>query len=544
MKGSTKVALLIFIISIFGCARISSPKGGPEDKTPPTLIKSIPEDSQINYNGNTVILEFDEWIKTNNIESNLIITPSIEGGFKSKVNKQSLILTFLQPLADSTTYTFNFLNTVQDITNNNIPPNLKLSFSTGPYLDSLEIKGRVLDLYTQKPKVNTLVSLYRVSDTLDVTTGPASYFTRTDTAGNYTLSNLPSENYFLYAAIDKNNNLKAETDEEPYGFYADTIKLDTRVNSINFTTQRLNIKPLTINSTRPFGKYFNITFSKAITSYSLHHFDNSLPTHSQIDDQTIRLYNTEKIYGDTTKLILTATDSINSNLIDTISYYFIESKIKGEVFTFQLFPTESEFNSNSNISLVFTKPVKQIIYDSLYYQIDSIKTVVIPDSLFYWNDNQTKLEFPSNLDFFIKEGEHLDLMIKPGAFISIENDSTLNRQKRIKSMVLSESGVISGRVNTDAPYYILQLLTSDLKVIQQKINEPNFTFNYLTPGNYLLRLIIDSNQNSTWDTGNLLTRTPPEVVTFYYDSFKKTNTITLRKNWELNDITLNFNVNN
>ena len=55
----------LYIISfiIFSCANQTAPTGGPKDEDPPVLISSSPTDRQINFQKNTVELEFDEQLK-------------------------------------------------------------------------------------------------------------------------------------------------------------------------------------------------------------------------------------------------------------------------------------------------------------------------------------------------------------------------------------------------------------------------------------------------------------------------------------------------
>jgi len=51
-------------------------------------------------------------------------------------------------------------------------------------------------------------------------------------------------------------------------------------------------------------------------------------------------------------------------------------------------------------------------------------------------------------------------------------------------------------------------------------------FNTLEPGNYLIRIIFDSNANGRWDTGNYLKKIQPERVIYY------PGVIEMRANWE------------
>lgn len=547
MKRLTLYISVLFLTGalFFGCARITSPEGGPEDITPPTLVSSIPANEQTNYTGNTIVLTFDEYVNTQAIENNLIITPAIdgEGTIKSKIKKRSVILTFKDPWKDNTTYNINFGNTIQDATNRNIPPDLNLSFSTGDYIDSLQISGVISELYSKEPVETALVSLYTITDTLDITSGSASYYARTDTSGFYKFKNLPPGEYFIYSALDKNNNQKADPDEELYGFYTDSLNLQSNITGIDFDIQRLDITPLKVSSARHFGRYFDIEFNKAITSYDI--LNNDSITYRPLEDNKLRFYNTGFLYNDTIPLIIAANDSINSNLQDTVQLYFNESEIDPDKFDYTISPSSNALVPNSKITLDFTKPIKFYDQDSLIFEIDSLNFFHLDDSLFTWNTTRTQVSWDINLQDYIKEDQALKMLLKPGAFFSIENDTSNARVKNLQLFKLDDSGVINGSVNTDAPNYIIQLLNSrSFEVIQTKYNEANFSFEYLNAGTYFVKIIIDTNGNGLWDIGNILQRTQAEPVIYYLDDFTNTRAIELRKNWIIDDINVSHRVNN
>ena len=78
--------------------------------------------------------------------------------------------------------------------------------------------------------------------------------------------------------------------------------------------------------------------------------------------------------------------------------------------------------------------------------------------------------------------------------------------------------------------YIVQLLKRD-KVVKQVFLNGTATenFEYLNPGNYQLKLIVDTNKDAKWTTGNYLEGIQPEKVIFYDKE------ITIKANWD-NDI--------
>ena len=58
-------------------------------------------------------------------------------------------------------------------------------------------------------------------------------------------------------------------------------------------------------------------------------------------------------------------------------------------------------------------------------------------------------------------------------------------------------------------------------------------YQYLQPGTYTLKLIIDANEDEKWTTGDYLKGVQPEKVYFY------TKEIKVRSNWEYD---INWNI--
>ena len=56
-----------------------------------------------------------------------------------------------------------------------------------------------------------------------------------------------------------------------------------------------------------------------------------------------------------------------------------------------------------------------------------------------------------------------------------------------------------------------------------------YSFNMLSAGKYRIRLILDTNGNKKWDTGNYLKKIQPEEVIYFWKE------IELRANWDMNE---------
>ena len=175
--GCTIWSLLIAASAVLGsCANVSNPTGGPRDTIPPLLVESDPVHKSVNFQGDRVRLEFQERIVLENLNNNLIITPALDEEFKVKEGKYGMSIILTEKLKDSTTYTFNFTEAVKDLTEGNTAENLVIALSTGDYLDSLMVLGKVEDLLTKTPIAKCIVALYEINDTLDIFTGTPKVF--------------------------------------------------------------------------------------------------------------------------------------------------------------------------------------------------------------------------------------------------------------------------------------------------------------------------------------------------------------------------------
>ena len=122
--------IVLYCLFFLACARQTTPTGGPKDTIPPTLLGSYPRHGQINFNGNNIMLSFSEAIILNNVREQLIITPGLPENVDALAKKNDVTIDLNQPLAENTTYTINFREAVQDITEKNPARNLLMATIT------------------------------------------------------------------------------------------------------------------------------------------------------------------------------------------------------------------------------------------------------------------------------------------------------------------------------------------------------------------------------------------------------------------------------
>jgi uncharacterized protein (DUF2141 family) len=557
MKIRNHLHWFFYALFFLGCARQTSPTGGPKDSIPPTLIQSNPTDGQINFKSQQIELVFDETIILNNAKEELIITPDIRKQYEINAKKNRVVIKLTSELHDTTTYALNFREAVQDITEKNSPLDLKLAFSTGDYIDSLSLEGIVFDPLTSKEIKNATVAIYK-QDTFNIFQHKPVYFSKSNEKGTYKIANLKPDNYRIYAFDDKNKNLIVDSKSELYGFLPDTIMLTSNLKFLDIAAIHLDARPLKLTSARPATTYFNIKTTKNLKTYTLTS-EESETIYSSFgeDNANIRVYN-NLIDQDSIPMHFVGFDSINNKIDTTLYLKFSQRTVKPEPFKV----TASNFQvlGHKGIltgTLQFTKPVLQINYDSILYRLDSANVIKIQqtditiDSIHNTLkvhksfDKNLLTQKPSRNDLADKEARQKalnratksqpirnQLYIAPHSFISIESDSSARIAQPVDPLTLETTGVIHVLIQTTEPNYIIQLLTKQNEVVQSKINTPAASFEDLTPGDYQIRVILDRDADQRWTPGNFLKNQEPEPIHFYKNE-KGSLSVNIKANWEL-----------
>lgn len=539
---------VIITTAFHRCANPGRPTGGPKDTIPPTLINATPLSGTTNFNDQVIILEFSEYINADKIQQELIITPKTDIRYKSIVKRNRLLLKLNEQLEDSTTYYFNFANGVTDITEKNPVVNLALAFSTGPFIDSMSVKGNIQELLTKDPGKGYVVSLYPYSDTLDYFSDSPMYFTTANDSGNFKLNYIKKGDYKIISFNDDNSNYMLDPETEAYGFISDIIHLDSALTLPTMRSVLQNVKPIALINTRPTGRYVEIKFNKQIDDYQI---TPAFLQHNIIGDNKdiIRLYKPEQVnYNDSITSYITASDSLGNNVIDTIKYVFLESNRKPSGFSYSV-PASIELNNNPLFTIKFNKPIQSSTSDSIYIKADSIFTF-IPSNTFTWNENNTQVnvQVTLNKDSLIKSFEaslpidtatndsiqqapltrfnrKLELVIGQNSFISVEGDSSTTKTITLEIPKKKPTGSLQLDVDTEYASFNVQLIDKSGRVKYESRNNKKINLPLIKPDTYQIRVLIDTNGDGKWSYGNLLKDEQPEEVFLYSEE------ISIRENW-------------
>jgi len=216
-KKSTLLYIGIVLL-VMSCAKIVTPTGGPKDVTPPEIKSSLPENYSTRFKTNEVKITFDEFIQLKDINKSLIISPPLSEKPIIRVKGKTLIIRFETELNDSTTYNIYFGEALQDFNEGNPYKNFQYVLSTGDFIDSLAITGKVLNSFNLTPVEGVYVMLYSdLADSVPYKQIP-EYLSKTDKNGVYRINNIRKDTYKVFALKDGNNNYRFDVNSEEIGF--------------------------------------------------------------------------------------------------------------------------------------------------------------------------------------------------------------------------------------------------------------------------------------------------------------------------------------
>jgi uncharacterized protein (DUF2141 family) len=533
-KYLSKLAFAFFImllsLSMFQrCAQTASPPGGKKDTLAPKIVSSIPLNKSKNYSGKKVELNFNEYVGVRNLNQELLITPNV-GTYDTRIRPMGITLIMDSTLKQNTTYTFNFRNAIEDVSERNIGKNIKLVFSTGSDIDSLQISGQVKHLETNKKLESVLVGLYPYTDTLRIDKVKPYYFTKTDTSGIYQIENVAAGKYYMAAFADINNNLLYNSNKELVDFITqDFIDLNKNQTQ-DFRVALQNQDPIKINKTTSTAKTVLYELSRGVKSLEI---QPKTLAYQVENNRNLRFYVGNVEHQDTVRISAIVTDSLNRVSTLALKVKFREpnkkEKIVNNSMRIEVLPASSQLLSPSDsIIIKFPKPIAYVNTKLISFISGPDEEIQLPDEAFTWNSYVNELSIDKG---YLPLRQKFDLKFAKHAFVSVEKDSSQVFTQGFEFQDLENYGSISGGINVKQGKFIFQLIKSDNKSIayQQKSSN-SFSFPHVEPGLYELRAIEDRNGNGLWDLGNFRTKEKPESIYFFPTKIK------LKANFQITDL--------
>ncbi|MDG1805194.1 Ig-like domain-containing protein [Flavicella sp.] len=526
----------LFILSIFSlliiaittsCARKGSPTGGPKDSIAPVMVTATPEHEAINFNSKKIKLQFDEYVKFKDLNKQLIVSPPLK--HQSDITpvgtaSKKITIKINDTLKENTTYSFNFGNSIVDNNEGNPLGSFKYVFSTGSYVDSLEIYGLVKDSYERVFDTEISVLLFEVTEDYNdsiIYKEKPSYMTNTLDSIVFDITNIKEGTYQLVALKDYNNN----------------YQFDPRDDKIAFSENYINI---------PTDSFFTLNLFKEAPAFKL-----KRPLEKRVG-KIIFGYEGER-KGLDIKLLTETPENFKSFIAkekdkDTLNFWFTPFEADSLQFLVRKDTLEKKYTVKLRTkkldSLDISAPINGSLHpkDTFYLESNFPFASVDPENIYVTDQDTLAVTFQPSfnkeksklyIDFErIRNGSY-QIDILPNAFQSFHGKTNDTLQYILKTQDIEAFAILELNIkNPNNKNLIVELLSGkDDFVVEKRITSKseNYEFADLKPATYLVRIIFDDNKNKIWDTGNFLNKIQPEKV-YYFETELK-----LKANWTVNE---------
>ena len=173
--------------------------------------------------------------------------------------------------------------------------------------------------------------------------------------------------------------------------------------------------------------------------------------------------------------------------------------------------------------LIFGQPVAHTNTDSLLLITGSDSTY---NPGFYFIDStHRRIRFP----IAVKQDTRYTLVVPDSSFVDWNGLPNERGKVTFVTKSLRDYGIlVVDLAPAVSKSYVLQLLDEKENVKRETwfSSDTTITFNYLSPGKYVLKVIFDENENRKWDSGNYIYKIEPERVAFF------SKELIIRANWE------------
>jgi hypothetical protein len=568
IKTTCFYAFIALPLILSRCANPVSPTGGPKDTTPPEIVRYDPPNYSINFVADKIEIAFNEFIVIKDANNQVVISPPFLPNTDYKLKGKSLIVQFDDPLKPNTTYSINFGEAIADNTEGNLLKDFNYVFSTGTYIDSLTIKGTIVDAFNLSPQKGILVMLYiDNNDTIPFDSLPSKvkpyYLTRSGENGDFLLKNLSSNEFKFFALKDLDGDYRYNLPEEKIGFidsllkasYIAPIVADTNVMDSIQKTDTL-VPPVekgTMLKVSLFQHYDSIqrllksTLVKEGEIGLYFRYPLKKPLFIPLNIAISQDWKTEEFTRkkDTVFLWLknVIADSLflevsdNNKVLDTVRLS-LKEKSDGKKNDKKIDEKSKKLIISSNIrggslKQFKSEPVLTFAYPLSEYNFKKVILIDGKDTIHPKMALLDSIKRSVKISYKWKEDKKYMVIIPDSCFFSIDSLTNDSLVITFKTNAEKDYGSLQLSVNLESRpgSYLIQLLDEKEILVEEKQISASgkVRFSYLIPKIYKIKAILDKNKNGRWDTGDYYKKIEPEEV-FYFPK-----TVELRANWEVEE---------
>ena len=565
---------LFLLLLLCRCANPVTPEGGPKDVTPPKATDCDPPALTTHFHKKDIRITFNKYIQLKDQHNQINIAPPLLPHTDIRLRGKSIFIKLADTLKSNTTYSINFGEAISDLTENNILHDFTYTFSTGSYIDSLSLSGRILNAFDQVPQKDVIAMLYiNENDTLPLDSLPFHvkpyYMAKTNENGDFIFRNLRDVPFLLFALKDMNGDYIFNLPNEKIAF------CDSLVKGIYVkppSPETLKKDSAAKRDTLLHKKDTSVIKKQTTPGYTLNLFEESdsiqkILKADMINEDQVGIYyrfptikpefipmNIPDIPGwmipefnvtrDSVFLWLknTGKDSLYLRLVDkgkTLDTARINllkkslKKKKTDKGTASLVKLKLSTNMpDGRLNQFKRDPVIIFSYPLSGQNLIRILLVDGKDTI------NPKLAFTDSVkrklrvSYKWKEDRPYRLIIPDSVFRSINGHSNDSLVVSFRTHSLRDFGSIQMTISIKYPSdYLIQLLDEKENVLERKIISASgkVKFDYLSPGKYKIKAILDRNRNGRWDTGKFSKKIQPEKVQYFQ------KIIEVRANWDIDE---------
>lgn len=524
---------------MLSCAKRGSITGGLKDTLAPVLKYSSPPNMSTNFEGNEIILGFDEYVKLKNLNKQLIISPPMkhEPLILPTVASKVITIKIKDTLQPNTTYSFNFGQSIADNNEGNAINQFKYIFSTGSYIDSLSISGQIKDAYEKNVDNFVSVMLYEVNDTFKdsaVYKQSPRYITNTlDSLRTFKLENLKAGKYLLVALKDKGANNRYNPKDDKIGFLKHyiTVPNDTvfELELFKETLPLKAFKPIQASGNRIYLPYegkqnFSVSKPKIVLKHNNEVLETIVTAFPKKDSLQVWY---QPIKADSLSMEISRDNydkkfsfKIKDQKKDTLNITAVQSGV---------------LNFRDRFTLESATPL--VKFDKSKIKLVNKDSVAV-DFTTEYNEFEQKLY----VDFKKEPVEKYNITFFPGALTDFYEKTNDTLVYKLTTKEYADYGNLILNLKNVKRFPIIVEVTNKkgdiVHATEYSEGKTKIEFNLLVPETFTIRIIYDDNKNKIYDSGDFLNKKYAEEV-FYYQG-----DVDVRTNWDVDqsiDLSVPFN---
>jgi hypothetical protein len=539
------------------------------------VINSDPPESTTHFNKKEIRITFNKYIQLKDQANQIIIAPPYLSHTDIRLHGKSILIKLADSLKSNTTYSINFGDAISDITENNILHDYTYNFSTGSFIDSLSLSGRIINAFDLTPQKDVLAMLYvNENDTLPLDSLPLHvkpyYLAKANENGDFRFRNLRDVPYLLFVLKDLNGDHIYNPPHEKIAFLDSLVKGEYILPP---TPEMLKKDSIAKADTIHPKKDTTLLKTQTQPGYTLRLFEQSdsiqkiLKADMVNEDQVginfrvpainpqfvpLNLSNLTKGWMipefnpgmDSVFLWVTNTgkDSLylqildNNKTIDTARIDLTKKTLKKK---------KTDKEGTSGIKLKLSTNMTDSRLNQFRYEPTIISSYPLSKSDFHRillvdgkDTVHPKLAYADSIKRRIrisykwKEDHPYRLIIPDSIFQSFNGHSNDSLLVSFRTHALRDFGSLQMTITLKiASNFIIQLLDEKDNILEQRIITASgkVKFDYLPPAKYRIKAIQDLNKNGHWDSGNFFRKLQPEPVQYYQ------KTIEVHANWDIEE---------